>query len=84
MNTKKLFVRDASTGRIRFTRMGVEKYRARFAQAGYNIESIRTISEFSDAVDATFRLELESLSRTTRGTDPELDRIMEGLPGWEP
>ena len=83
MNARHLFIQDGKTGRIRFTQVGIRKYRARFARVGYRVEEICTTVEFAVAVDAIFRFEMESLARSARGTDPELDRIMEGLPGWE-
>ena len=83
MDARQLFIQDATTGRIRFTQAGVERYKERFAKAGFAIRRITTMREFEAAVDASFALEMEHLAADTRGQDPALDAIMAGLPGWD-
>lgn len=79
----KLFITDSSTGRIRITKFGVEKYGGDFARAGFDIRSIHTISQFQAAVDASFQLKMNTLSSQIRGEDPALDKVLSGLPGWD-
>lgn len=78
-----LFIQDPAAGRIRFTRIGIEKYGADFARAGFDIHQIHTMNQFEAAVDASFRFKMESLSRQIHGEDPTLDKVLSGLPGWE-
>ncbi len=78
-----LYIQDPITKRIRITRKGIEKYGARFAKAGFNIQQIRTPEEFQNAVDASFALEMQKLATTAKGQNIDLDNIMNGLPGWD-
>ncbi len=77
------FVETSDTGRIRFTRTGIERYKARFARCGYDIHTIRTKVHFEKAVDAMFEHEMSNQVAQMRGQDPELDKILDGLPGSE-
>jgi hypothetical protein len=81
--SRQLFVQDPTTGRIRFTRAGVERYRTRFARVGFDITSIRTLAQFEAAVDASFAREMRELAATARGEDRQLDEALKGLSGWE-
>ena len=84
LNAGELFLREVGTGRIRMTRTGRERYARRFVQVGYRPEAIRSLPELEAAVDAMFQREMAGHAVESRGTDPALDRILEGLPGWEP
>lgn len=83
MNTRHLFLQDTVTGHIRLTQAGVDRYRERFARAGFAVRDITTMGTFEAAVDASFALEMKKLASETRGQDPALDAIMTGLPGWD-
>lgn len=82
MNARQLYIQDAGTGKIRFTRAGDEKYGARFARAGFDIRKITTMREFESAVDASFAQEMRQLALTARGENSALDAVLAGLPGW--
>lgn len=83
MSTQQLYIREPGTGRIRLTSMAVERYRERFARAGFHVEDIRTLEQFEAAIDAMFRREMEEYGAESHGIDPELDRVLDGLPGWD-
>jgi len=78
-----LFVEDPVTGRIRFTRRGVEKYASRFARVGFDIRAIRTMAEFEQAVDAMMDHELRQLAASIGDDEPELKEALRGLPGFD-
>jgi len=82
-NVLQLFIQDPVSKRIRITKSGIEKYGSRFAMAGYNIHNIRTMSEFNDAVETSFALEMQELAQTAKGQNTDLDNILKGLPGWD-
>jgi len=82
-NALQLYIQDPASKRIRITYKGSEKYGVKFAMAGYNIHKIRTMSEFNDAVDASFALEMQKLAQAAKGQDIDLDNILNGLPGWD-
>ena len=46
---RRLFVKDVGTGKIRFTRKGVEAFRQDFAKVGVDINQITTPAQFSAA-----------------------------------
>lgn len=82
MNARQLYIQDASTGKIRFTRAGCEKYGARFARAGFDIRKITSMQAFESAVDASFAQEMQQLASAARGEDSALDAVLAGLPSW--
>ena len=49
-------------GRFQLTTAGMDRYRERFARAGFNIENIRTIDAFEEAVRASYRAEEAALN----------------------
>lgn len=77
------FVEIPDTGRIRFTQTGIERYKARFARCGYDIRAICTKAHFEKAVDAMFEHEMSTRIAQMKGQDPELDKILDRLPGSE-
>ncbi len=83
MNTRQLYIQDPVTKNIRFTQAGIERYGKKFGRAGYEIRNIRTMTEFENAVDASFAIDMQNLANTTKGQNIELDRVLEGLPGWD-
>ena len=78
-----LYVQDPVTGKIRLTRTAIERYGSRFARVGHDACKITTLEQFEAAVDASFALQMQELASELRGVDPELDAIMQGLPGWD-
>ena len=80
---RQIYIQDPITQQIRLTQVGIEKYGARFARAGFQASQIRTVEAFKAAVDASFTNEMVSLATTAKGNNAELDEIMTGLPGWE-
>ena len=82
-SARTLFVEDPETGRIRFTRKGVEKYGSRFARVGFDIKAIRTMVEFEQAVDAMMGHELRQLAASIGNDEPELREALAGLPGFD-
>jgi len=83
MNARQLFIQDPVSKKIRFTRSGVERYGKKFSIAGYDIKKITTMTEFENAVDASFAIEMQRLAATTKGQNNELDKALDGLPGWD-
>lgn len=83
LNPRTLFVRDVSSGRIRFTRRGQDTWRPRLAKVGYDIDRIRTLAEFEIAVDAFFAAEFRTLAAKEKGKDPLLAAILAEVPGWK-
>ena len=81
-SARTLFVEDPTSGRIRFTRKGVEKYGARFGRVGFDVKAIRTMAEFEQAVDAMMARELQQLAAEI-GDEPALREALAGLPGFD-
>ena len=79
---RQLFVRDLATGKIRFTRKGVEAFRQDFARVGYDISKITTPAQFFAASDASYAYEMHRSATELRGKDPQVEAIMRTLPGW--
>jgi len=48
-NIRQYFIEDPATGAVRFTSKGTEFFRDRFAKAGIDIRTIRTLTQFYDA-----------------------------------
>lgn len=68
---------------FRPTKALLEQYRQPFARAGFDVAKLKTREQWLEAADATFALQMRELASTERGKDPELDRILKGMPGWE-
>ena len=83
MNARQLFIENPNTGRLRLTKAGIERYGFRFAKVGYQASKITTRAELKSAIDACFYHELIELASTAHGKNPDLDKIMSGLPGWD-
>jgi hypothetical protein len=79
---RQLFVKDIATGKIRFTRKGVEAFREDFARVGIDITQITTPAQFRAASDASYAYEMHRSAAALRGKDPHLEAIMRALPGW--
>lgn len=79
---QRLFVKDVATGKIRFTRKGVEAFGRDFAEVGFDIRKITTGAQFSAASDARFAFEMHRAAREIRGKQPALEAIMRTLPEW--
>jgi len=77
------FIRDTATGRIRFTRAGIDAFGREFAEVGYDIRRIHTREAFRAASDASFAFQMRRVAQTTRGQSRLLDKILAGLPGWD-
>ncbi len=82
-NMRQFFIQDPASGKIRLTGAAIAHSGKDFARAGYDVRKITTAAAFEAAADASFALEMQALSTTARGTDPELDAILAGFPGWE-
>jgi len=82
-DARNLFVEDPATGKIRFTRRGIEQYGARFARAGFNIKTIRTMAGFEQAVDAMMAHELHHLAFSIGSDELELQEVLRDLPGFD-
>lgn len=80
---RRLFVKDVATGKIRFTRKGVEAFGKDFAKVGYDINKITTVAQFDAATDASYAYEIGRLAQDVRGKQPALEAIMCALPGWD-
>lgn len=83
MKSRQLFIQDPVNKSIRFTRAGIDKYRADFGAVGYDITKIRTMSAFEKAVDDSFAFKMRKLSLESKGQDNELDNLLNSLPGWD-
>ena len=79
---RRLFVKDVGTGKIRFTRKGVEAFRQDFAKVGVDINQITAPTQFSAASEASYAYEMHKSTTTLTGKDPQLEAIMRTLPGW--
>ncbi len=83
MSARQLFLPNAAMGRIRLTRTALTRYRERCPKAGFDIHGITTMAQLAAAVDARFAQEMAAPARETRDTDPLVDAIPAGLPGWD-
>ncbi|MBK7238010.1 MAG: hypothetical protein IPI02_21250 [Sterolibacteriaceae bacterium] len=79
---QRLFVKDVATGKIHFTRKGVEAFGRDFAEVGFDITKITTQAQFEAASDARLAFELRRSAQEVRGKQPALEAIMCTLPGW--
>jgi len=82
MNMRQIYLQDPITERIRLTKVGIEKFGARFARVGFQAGQIRTVESFKAAIDASFANEMVRLATTEKGKNPDLDQALNGLPGW--
>lgn len=80
---QRLFVKDLATGKIHFTRKGVEAFGRDFAEVGFDIRQINTAAQFSAASEARFAFEIDRAARQIRGKQPALEAIMRTLPWWD-
>ena len=80
---RRLFVKDLATGKIHFTRKGVEAFGKDFAKVGFDIRKITTAAQFSAACDASYAYEISRAARKICGKQPALEAIMSTLPGWD-
>ncbi len=80
-NPRQLVIEDPTTGTIRFTRTGVERFRDRFAKIGIDIRNLRTKEDFLAAHTACFNSEI-SLAAILMD-NPVLDEIMAEIPAWQ-
>lgn len=78
----KFYILDTQTGRIRFTRSGIEHFGPRFQKAGINLRNIHTIDAFKQASRVVEELRFRQLALDIKGRDQKVDAIMTGLPGW--
>lgn len=83
MNCRQSYVEDPATRTIRVTASGLAQYRERLARLGIDMKTIRTKAELGRALETACEDDLRKLAANARGQDPELDRIMAGLPGWD-
>lgn len=79
MKPRQLFIENPVSGQLRLTRAGMDRYGPRFARVGVGASKIRSRAELEAATDASFMRELHELTSESRGTNPELDRILDGL-----
>ena len=83
MDLRPFFLIDHGSGKVRFTAKGVTPYQKRLARLGYDVRRLRTIPGVRKARQALFDYEMRRVAAMERGRDPELDRILAGLPGWD-
>ena len=77
-----LFLLDPATGQLRFTAKGHAVLGPRFARAGIDLRSLRTLEQARAAAIEVTHQELQALAATLKGADPVLDAVMAELPEW--
>lgn len=77
-----LFLLDPATGQLRFTATGHTVLGPRFARAGIDLRSLRTLEQARAAAAEVTHQELLALATTLKGADPVLDTVMAQLPEW--
>ena len=55
-----------SDHQVRFTPLGMKRYRERFGRAGIDINRIKTREAFLDALEASFPVEMEAFARQVK------------------
>ena len=83
MNTRKLFIQDPESKKIRLTKASREQYEHKFGEVGFDVRKIKSMKVFEAAVDASFTNEMQKLASNIKGKDAELDFVLKGLPGWD-
>ena len=83
MNVKNYIIKDSSGDKIRLTRTGVDRLRPWFSKYGIDPNKIKTKSQFLSALDIAFTSEMETLAKTDKGKNKELDQLFEDFPGWD-
>ncbi|MCB1778162.1 MAG: hypothetical protein KDI50_12080 [Candidatus Competibacteraceae bacterium] len=77
-----LFLLDPATGQLRFTAKGCAVLGSRFARAGIDVRSLRTLEQARAAAIEVTHQERLALAATLKGADPVLDAVMAELPEW--
>lgn len=78
MSVRNCFVEDACTGSIRFTKTGYQRYGARFAKAGIDINQILTREQFRQACKASQWVLMDEIRQMVRG-HKELEMALKSL-----
>ncbi|HPE74091.1 MAG TPA: hypothetical protein PK018_18275 [Candidatus Competibacter sp.] len=76
------YLLDPVTGRLRFTATGRRVLGPRFARAGIDLQSLKTLAQARAAAAEATRQELQALAADRKGADPLLDAVMAELPEW--
>ncbi|MEZ5577344.1 MAG: hypothetical protein R3F44_17645 [Candidatus Competibacteraceae bacterium] len=76
------YLLDPVTGRLRFTATGRRVLGPRFARAGIDLRSLKTLAQARAAAAEVAHQELMALAADLKGRDPALDAVMAELPEW--
>lgn len=76
----RLFIKDSTTGKIRFSKTGIETLGPKFAKIGVDIRSVTTLAEARRAVEEYSNYALRGLALNS--TCPEIDAIFASLPAY--
>ncbi|HRE08988.1 MAG TPA: hypothetical protein PKX00_25440 [Opitutaceae bacterium] len=76
------FLCDPATGRLRFTATGRRMLGPRFARAGIDLQTLKTLEQARAAAAEVAHQELMALAAELKGRDPALDAAMAPLPEW--
>lgn len=76
------FLLDPATGRLRFTATGRRALGPRFARAGIDLQTLKTLEHARAAAAEVSHRELRALASDLKGRDPALDAAMAELPEW--
>ena len=76
------YLLDPVTGRLRFTATGRQVLGPRFARAGIDLRSLKTLAQARAAAVEVAHQELMALAADLTGRDPALDTVMAEWPEW--
>ena len=76
------YLLDPVTGRLRFTATERRVLGPRFARAGIDLRSLKTLAQARAAAAEVAHQELMALAADLKGRDPALDAVMAELPEW--
>lgn len=76
------YLLDPVTGRLRFTATGRRVLGPRFARAGIDLRSLKTLAQARAAAAEVAHQELMALAADLKDRDPALDAVMAKLPEW--
>lgn len=77
------FLTDPATGRVRLTGTGRAHMAGDLARLGYDPNRTFDWVEMQQIIDERFAMHMRAFARFAKASDPELDAVLSGLPGWD-
>lgn len=82
-DVRRYFLHDPQTGRYRLSPSGREYIGKDMARLGFDPRKSYSREQMLEIVKRRFGLQMEAFASEAKGTDPELDAVLRGMPGWD-